>query len=68
MQAISESGSRFSAVEHLLARLTADDRLKIAHHRRVRMRPGHGPDAIEGVVNIGDPVAQRVVHRILERL
>ncbi len=68
MQAISESGSRPSACQHLLARLAADDRLEIAHHGRVRMRPRHRADAIERVVHIGDPVAQRLVHRILQRL
>ena len=53
---------------HLLARLAADDRLEIAHHGRVRMRARHRADAIEGVVHIGDPIAQRLVHRILQRL
>src|SRR3990170_3933975 len=53
---------------HLLARLTADDRLEIAYHGRVRMRPRHRADAIERVVHIGDPIAQRLVHRVLQRL
>ena len=54
--------------EHLLARLVADDRLEIAHHHRIRMRAGDGADAIERRVDIGHPVAQRLVHRVLERL
>ncbi len=31
------------------------------------MRARHGADAVEGVAHVGDPVAQRVVHRILQR-
>ena len=54
--------------EHLLARLAADDRLEVAHHHRVRVRPGDGADAIERILDVGHPVAQRLVHRVLERL
>src|SRR5579863_3827682 len=32
------------------------------------MRAGDGTDAIKGAVDVGHPVAQRLVHRILERL
>src|SRR5271168_4549402 len=53
--------------EHLLARFAADDRLKIADHHRVRVRSGDGADAIEGRADVGHPVAQRLVHRVLER-
>jgi hypothetical protein len=52
---------------HLAPRLLADDRLEIAHHGRIGMRARHGADAIEGVADIGDPVAQRIVHRVLQR-
>jgi hypothetical protein len=45
----------------------ADDRLEIAHHGRVRVRPRDRADAVERVAHIGDPVAQRVVHRVLQR-
>ena len=55
-------------LQHLLARLAADDRLEIAHHGRIGMRAGHRADAIERVVHIGDPIAQCLVHRILQRL
>ena len=68
MQAISESGRRPSASMHLLARLAADDGLEIAHHHRIRMRPGDGADAIESRADIGHPVAQRLVHRVFQRL
>ena len=49
MQAISESGKPAFGRLHLLARLAADDRLEIAHHRRIRMRSGDRADAIERV-------------------
>ena len=35
---------------HLLARLVADHRLEVAHHRRIGMRAGDGADAVERVV------------------
>ena len=50
----------------LLARLIADDRLEVAHHGGIGMRAGDGADDVEGVGDIGDPVAQRLVHRILQ--
>ena len=52
---------------HLRARLLADDALEIAHHRRIGMRARRRADAIERVLDIGDPVAQRLVHRVLQR-
>jgi hypothetical protein len=55
------------ARHHLLARLVADHRLEIAHHLRIGMRPRHGADAIERVLDMGHPVAQRLVERILQR-
>src|SRR5579863_2803200 len=51
----------------LRAGLNPDHRLEIAHHHRIGMRPCHGADAVERIVHIGDPIAQRLVHRILER-
>ena len=67
MQAISESGRRPSSFLHLRAHLVADDALEVAHHRRIGMRAGGRADAVERVVDIGDPVAQRLVHRVLQR-
>ena len=52
---------------HLRAGLGADHRLEIAHHRRIGMRARDGADAVIGVVDVGDPVAQRLVHRVLQR-
>ena len=55
-------------LQHLLLRLSADDRLEVAHHRRIRVRAGDRADAVERVGDVGDPVAERLVHRVLERL
>ena len=53
---------------HLDQALVADHTLEVAHHGRVRMRPGDGTDDVEGVFDVGDPVAQGFVQRILQRL
>ena len=60
-------GQASGAFENLLARLAADDRLEIAHHGRIGVRAGHRADDVESVMHIGDPVAQRLIHRILQR-
>ena len=51
----------------LRARLAADHRLQLAHEQRVRVRAGDGADHVVGRADVGDPVAQRLVHRVLER-
>jgi hypothetical protein len=53
---------------HLLARLIADDALKVAHHGGIGMRTRRRANAIKRVVHVGDPVAQRFVHGVLEGL
>ena len=55
------------ALQHLGAGLVADHGLKIAHHRGIGMRARRRADDVERVVDIGDPVAQRLVHRVLQR-
>ena len=67
MQATSESGRRPSAFQHLLLGFVADHRLEVAHHGRVGVRTGDRADDVEGVFDVGDPVAQGFVHRVLER-
>ena len=62
-QATRTSGSAVELPPHL----APDDRLEVAHHHRIRMRPGGGPDAVVGRPDVGDPVADRLVHRVLER-
>ena len=52
---------------HLRAHLFADHVLEVAHHDRVGVRPGRRADEVVGVLDMGDPVAQRLVHRVLER-
>ena len=65
--ATTRSGKPAFGGEKLLPGLDADDRLEVAHHLRIGMRPGGGADQVIGVVDIGDPVAQRLVHGVLER-
>ncbi len=55
------------ALEDLRARFAADDALKIAHHFRIGVRAGGRADAIKRVGDIGDPIAQRFVHRVFQR-
>ncbi len=50
----------------LRAGLVADDRLEVAHHRRIGMRAGDRADDVKRIVDIGDPIAQRLVHRVLQ--
>ena len=66
-QATTASGSRPAICEDLGAGLVADDRLEVAHHGRVGVRPGHRADDVVGVADVGDPVADGLVHRVLER-
>ena len=66
-QATTTSGSRPACVEHLPPRLAADHRLELAHHQRVRMRPERRAEQVVGVGDVGDPVAHRLVDRVLER-
>ena len=66
-QATTMSGKRALLLQHLLARLVADHPLEIAHHDRVRMRPGNRADDVEGRLHFGNPRPQRLAHRILER-
>ncbi len=51
----------------LLAHLIADHALEVAHHRRIGMGARHRADAVEGRLAGRDPVAQRLVHGVLQR-
>ena len=53
---------------HLRQAFLADHALEIAHHHRVRVRPGDGADDVEGRFDVRHPVAHRFVERILQRL
>ena len=59
-------GQATGAGLHLRLGLGADHALEIAHQFRIGMRTGGGADNVKGVVDIGDPVAQRLVHRVLQ--
>ena len=54
-------------VEHLGAGFPPDDRLKISHHHRVRVHADDRADDVEGALDVGDPVTDRLVGRVLER-
>ena len=60
-------GQPSGQLEDLRPRLAADDRLKLAHHQRIRMRPEHRAEQVVGVADVGDPVAHRLVDRVLQR-
>src|SRR5690606_15965306 len=49
------------------ANLPADHRLEVAHHGRIRVRTRRGADDVIGVLDIGHPVSERLVHGVLER-
>ncbi len=53
---------------HLDQAFLADDLLEIAHQHRVGVRAGDRADDVEGVVDVGDPVAHRLVECVLQRL
>ncbi len=53
-------------LQHLLAGLRADHRLEVAHHGRIGVRARRRADHVVGVVDVGDPVAQGLVHGVLE--
>ena len=62
------SGRRPNCCSDLLAGLAPDHGIEVAHHHRIRMRTGHGADDVEGVGDVGHPVAQGLVERVLEGL
>ena len=60
-------GQAADAVQHLGAGFLADHALEVADQLGIGVGTGGGADDVECVVDIGDPVAQRLVHRVLER-
>ena len=67
-QAQHDVGQPADEVEHLLARLDADDAVEVADHLGERVRAGHGAEDVVRRRDVGDPVAQRLVDGVLERL
>ena len=51
-------------LKHLRARFLADDGLKVPHHRGIGMRACHCADAVECILHIGHPIAQRIIHSV----
>ncbi|ENN84331.1 hypothetical protein RHSP_21270 [Rhizobium freirei PRF 81] len=54
-------------LQYLRAGFRADHGLEIADHFRIGMRAGGRADQVIGIIDIGDPVAQRLVHGVLQR-
>jgi hypothetical protein len=67
MQATSVSGSRPSAAWICWRASRPMIDWKSRTMRRIGMRARHRADDVVGVVDMRDPVAQRLVHRVLER-
>ena len=53
--------------QHLRARLAPDHRLQLAHERGVGVRAGRRADQVVRRLDVGDPVADGLVHGLLER-
>ena len=53
---------------HLREALGADHALEVAHEHRVRVRARDAADDVVGGAHVRDPVAQRLVERVLQRL
>ena len=52
-------------IQALLARLPADDPVELADHLGERCRPGDGAEQVVRRGDVGDPVAHRLVDRVL---
>src|SRR6266852_637949 len=59
-------GKPSSQLEALSAGLAADHRLKIPDQRGVGMRTCDATDHVMSIADVGNPIADRLVHRILE--
>ncbi len=60
-------GEPAGAVQHLLPRLDPDHPVEVPDHHRERVRAGDGAEQVVGGVDVGDPVAERLVDGVLER-
>ena len=54
------------ALQDLLAGLAADHRLQVAYQHRIRVRAGRRADQVVGRLDVRDPVADGLVHGVLE--
>ncbi|CAI8341573.1 MAG: Uncharacterised protein [Rhodospirillaceae bacterium] len=55
------------AFEHLFLGFLTNHRLEVPDHGRVGVWASRRADDVEGVFDVGDPVAQGFVHRVFER-
>ena len=65
--ATTRFGSEPALRADLQQRLAPDHGLELAHHHRVRVRAEHRAEDVVRGRDVGDPVAQRLVDRVLER-
>ena len=66
-QASARSGRRPSTAHELGGRLVADPALQVADDRGVRVRAHRRAEDVVGRLDVRDPVAHRLVDRVLER-
>ncbi|EYT80561.1 hypothetical protein CF54_24780 [Streptomyces sp. Tu 6176] len=59
-------GQPSGALQELAARLDADDPVEVADHGREGVRSGDGAEQVVGAVDVGDPVAERLVDGVLQ--
>ena len=59
-------GQAAGALQDLAAGLDADDAVEVADHGREGVRSGDGAEEVVGAVDVGDPVAERLVDGVLE--
>ena len=60
-------GQPGEALQHLRARLAADHGLEVTHHAGEWVGADHGPDDVVSGRHIGDPIAERLIGRVLQR-
>ncbi|CAM5312182.1 hypothetical protein SHIRM173S_11306 [Streptomyces hirsutus] len=65
-QAMAASGSRPARSRSLAAGLDADDAVEVAHHAGEGVGSGDGAEEVVRAVDVGDPVAERLVDGVLE--
>ena len=66
MHATAASGRRPSCSRICALVSLADHRLEVAHQFRVGVGAGDGADDVKGVAHMGHPVAQGIVHGVLQ--
>ena len=65
-QAMIAVGQLALSLQNLRPRLAADHSMKIAHHRRIRMRAQHAAQQVVRGAHVGHPVAHGFVDRVFQ--